>query len=54
MGEYERTEASFRQSNISYEQLENKLSKASKDEWMDDYETNMERSFQQNNISYEQ
>ena len=54
MGEYETIEASFRQRNISYEQLGNMLSKTSKDSWMGEYETNMETSFRQNNISYEQ
>ena len=43
-------EASFRQSDISYEQLGNELSKASKDNWMGEFETNMETSFRQNNI----
>ena len=54
MGEYDTIEASFRQSNISYEQLGNKPSKASKDNWMGEYETSIEKSFQQNNISYQQ
>ena len=40
-GKYERIEASFRQSSISYEQLGNKLSITSKDKWMGEYETDV-------------